>query len=161
MPVTPQQGHFVRSRLYLVDQVAQDAPDEDAVVHLSCLDDGAQAARLSVLWQREVDAQIVDAASWREVAARGLDAPRTFAAYLNAQRWHYVTSTRPRLFQAPHRAGLELHAYQLEPLRKRDEVLARLIELNRVRAEDERRRGVAVARDARKLDEEEDDDGDD
>ncbi|MGK3977765.1 DNA methyltransferase [Sorangium sp. So ce118] len=43
----------------------------------------------------------------------------------------------------------------------RDEVLARLIELNRVRAEDERKRGVAVARDARKLDEEEGDDGDD
>ncbi|WP_437575490.1 Eco57I restriction-modification methylase domain-containing protein [Sorangium sp. So ce887] len=42
----------------------------------------------------------------------------------------------------------------------RDEVLARLIELNRVRAEDERKRGVAVARDARKLDDE-DDDGDD
>ncbi|XXY15448.1 DISARM system SNF2-like helicase DrmD [Sorangium sp. So ce216] len=120
MPVTPQQGHFVRvrSRLYLVDQVAQDAPEEDVVVHLSCLDDDAQGARLSVLWQSEVDAQIVDAASWREVAARGLDAPRTFAAYLNAQRWHCVTSTRPRLFQAPHRAGIELHAYQLEPLRK-------------------------------------------
>ncbi|WP_437606924.1 DNA methyltransferase [Sorangium sp. So ce834] len=42
----------------------------------------------------------------------------------------------------------------------RDEVLARLIELNRVRAEDERRRGVAVARSARTLDEEEDGDGD-
>ncbi|MGK4002223.1 DISARM system SNF2-like helicase DrmD [Sorangium sp. So ce1036] len=120
MSVTPQQGNFVRvrSRLYLVDQVAQDAPDEDAVVHLSCLDDDAQGARLSVLWQSEVDARIVDAASFREVAARGLDAPRTFAAYLNAQRWHCVTSTRPRLFQAPHRAGIELHAYQLEPLRK-------------------------------------------
>ncbi|MGK4002222.1 DNA methyltransferase [Sorangium sp. So ce1036] len=43
----------------------------------------------------------------------------------------------------------------------RDEVLARLIELNRARAEDERRRGVAVARDARTLDDEEDGDGDD
>lgn len=116
----PQQGNFVRvrSRLYLVDQVAQDAPDEDAVVHLSCLDEDAQGARLSVLWQSEVDAQIVDAASWRDVAARGLDEPRTFAAYLHAQRWNCVTSTRPRLFQAPHRAGIELHAYQLEPLRK-------------------------------------------
>ena len=108
----------VRSRLYLVDDVAQGGAGEEAIVHLSCLDEDAQGARLSVLWQSEVDARIVDAASFREVAARGLDEPRTFAAYLHAQRWNCVTSTRPRLFQAPHRAGIELHAYQLEPLRK-------------------------------------------
>ena len=48
----------------------------------------------------------------------GIPQPRTFAAYLHAQRWNCVTSTRPRLFQAPHRAGIELLAYQLEPLRK-------------------------------------------
>jgi len=102
----PQQGNFVRvrSRLYLVDKVADGAPEE-TVVHLSCLDEDAQGARLSVLWQSEVDAQVIDAASWREVAARGLDEPRTFASYLHAQRWNCVTSTRPRLFQSPHRAG--------------------------------------------------------
>jgi len=43
----------------------------------------------------------------------------------------------------------------------RDDVLARLIELNRVRAEDERKRGVVVTRRASEAeDEEEDDDGD-
>jgi hypothetical protein len=112
----PQQGNFVRvrSRLYLVDQVddaAERAPDEDTIVHLSCLDEDAQGARLSVLWQSEVDARIVDAQSFRSVATRGLDDPRTFAAYLHAQRWNCVTSTRPRLFQAPHRAGIELLTY--------------------------------------------------
>lgn len=35
----------------------------------------------------------------------------------------------------------------------RDEVLARLIELNRTRADDERRRGIAVARSPRPTDE--------
>jgi len=116
----PQQGNFVRvrSRLYLVDHVPPGASDDDVVVQLSCLDEDAQGARLSVLWQSEVDAQVVDAATFREVAGRGLDEPRTFAAYLHAQRWNCVTSTRPRLFQAPHRAGIELLAYQLEPLRK-------------------------------------------
>jgi superfamily II DNA or RNA helicase len=104
--------------LYLVDRVDEAAPGDDTVVHLSCLDDDAQGARLSVLWQREIDAEIVDAGSFREVASRGLDAPGTFAAYLHAARWSCVTSTRPRLFQSPHRAGIELHAYQLEPLRK-------------------------------------------
>lgn len=44
----------------------------------------------------------------------------------------------------------------------RDEVLAKLIELNRVRAEDEKRRGVAVARRASEAGEDEEDvDGDD
>lgn len=116
----PQQGNLVRvrSRLYLVDEVDQDAPIDDVIVHLSCLDEDAQGARLSVIWGSEVDACIVGAASFREVAARGLDEPSRFAAYLHAQRWHCVTSTRPRLFQSPHRAGIELHAYQLEPLRK-------------------------------------------
>ncbi len=120
MSVLPQQGNFVRvrSRLYLVDEVSRGAPEEDAVVQLSCLDEDAQGTRLSVLWGSEVDARVVGAASFRDVAARGLDQPRTFAAYLHAQRWHCVTSTRPRLFQSPHRAGIELHAYQLEPLRK-------------------------------------------
>ncbi len=117
--VLPQQGNFVRvrSRLYLVDNVVEEAP-ELTVTHLSCLDEDAQGSRLSVLWQSEVDAHVVDAANWRDVASRGLDNPRTFAAYLHAQRWNCVTSTRPRLFQSPHRAGIELHAYQLEPLRK-------------------------------------------
>lgn len=120
MLAPPQQGNFVRvrSRLYLVDEVTQGAPEEDVVVQLSCLDEDAQGTRLSVLWGSEVDARVVGAATWRDVAARGLDEPRTFDAYLHAQRWHCVTSTRPRLFQSPHRAGIELLAYQLEPLRK-------------------------------------------
>ena len=120
MLACPPQGAFVRvrSRLYLVDEVTQGAPGDEPIAHLSCLDDDAQGTRISVLWQSEVDAQIVDAASFRAVASRGLDDPRTFAAYLHAQRWSCVTSTRPRLFQAPHRAGIELLSYQLEPLRK-------------------------------------------
>jgi superfamily II DNA or RNA helicase len=33
-------------------------------------------------------------------------------------RWNCVTATNPRLFQSPFRAGIQIHAYQLEPLRK-------------------------------------------
>ncbi|MBK8696989.1 MAG: hypothetical protein IPN17_33195, partial [Deltaproteobacteria bacterium] len=43
---------------------------------------------------------------------------RRFAAYLHAQRWNCVTATDPELLQAPHRAGIRIDAYQLEPLRK-------------------------------------------
>jgi ERCC4-related helicase len=52
------------------------------------------------------------------VASRGFDSPDEFAAYLNAIRWNLVTSTNPNLFQAPHRAGIQVMTYQLEPLRK-------------------------------------------
>ncbi len=91
---------------------------EQTLVDLSCLDDDAQGERLSVLWEREVDATILEASLWNNVASRGFDAPDKFAAYLNAIRWNLVTSTNPKLFQAPHRAGIQVMTYQLEPLRK-------------------------------------------
>ena len=50
--------------------------------------------------------------------ARVSTSPKLFAAYLNTLRWNCVTSTDPRLFQSPFRAGIRLDAYQLEPLRK-------------------------------------------
>ena len=52
------------------------------------------------------------------VAKKGFDPPRLFAAYLHTLRWNCVTATDPRLFQSPFRAGIQLDAYQLEPLRK-------------------------------------------
>ena len=56
--------------------------------------------------------------SWQAVAKRGFDDPRLFSAYLHTLRWNCVTSTNPNLFQAPYRAGIEVKAFQLEPLRK-------------------------------------------
>ena len=49
---------------------------------------------------------------------KGFDDPKLFSAWLHTLRWSCVTSTRPELFQAPWRAGIEVKAYQLEPLRK-------------------------------------------
>lgn len=73
---------------------------------------------LEVLWERELDAIVLGATSWSEIANRGFDNPRLFSAYLHTLRWNCVTSTEPKLFQAPYRAGIEVKAYQLEPLRK-------------------------------------------
>ncbi|MBS1982665.1 MAG: hypothetical protein JST16_00720 [Bdellovibrionales bacterium] len=110
----------VRSRRYLVENVnpPQDTRWEQTLVDLSCLDDDAAGERLSVLWEREVDAVVLEASKWNDVANRGFDPPDKFAAYLNAIRWNLVTSTNPKLFQAPHRAGIQVMTYQLEPLRK-------------------------------------------
>ena len=119
--MTPAVGQVVRlrSRQYLVEAVEPPPlPGQQTTVRLSCLDDDAQGVPLDVLWERELDAEVVNAASWKAVAQRGFDEPRMFAAYLHAQRWNCVTSTNARLFQAPYRAGIDVKSYQLEPLRK-------------------------------------------
>ena len=88
------------------------------LVDLSCLDDDAQGEPLSVLWEHEIDARVLDDDGWSSVADKGFDDPELFAAYLRTLSWNCVTATDPNLFQAPFRAGIRIDAYQLEPLRK-------------------------------------------
>ena len=115
----PGQLVRVRSRQYLIEEVAlpQDAQG-DTQVRLACVEDDAQGEPLEVFWEREIDAKLIGAATWDTVVSKGFDNPRYFSAYFHTLRWNCVTSTDPRLFQAPYRAGIEVNAYQLEPLRK-------------------------------------------
>lgn len=118
---TLQTGEIVRvrSRQFLVEAVTPARQgDEQTLVTLSCVDDDAQGERLQVLWERETDARVLKNASWDAVKRLSFDKPRRLAAYLHAQRWNCVTATDPDLFQAPHRAGIQIQPYQLEPLRK-------------------------------------------
>jgi hypothetical protein len=119
LPVLPEPGQIVRvrSRQFLVEEVASQAEDRDTRVRMSCVDDDAQGEELEVLWEREVDAEL-KVASWQAALHKGFDDPTLFSAWLHTLRWNCVTSTRPELFQAPWRAGIEVKAYQLEPLRK-------------------------------------------
>ena len=119
--ILPARGQVVRvrHRQYLVEEVEPSAtPADSALVRLACLDDDAQGQPLEVLWSLEPDAEVLNAAGWGHVAARGFDAPGLFAAYVHTLRWNCVTAANPRLFQAPFRAGIKLDAYQIEPLRK-------------------------------------------
>jgi superfamily II DNA or RNA helicase len=109
----------VRQRQYLVEDVVRPpAPGEATLVRLSCLDDDAQGQPLEVLWEAELDAEVLTGSGWDHLADRGFDPPRLFSAYLHTLRWNCVTATDPRLFQAPFRAGIHIDAYQAEPLRK-------------------------------------------
>jgi superfamily II DNA or RNA helicase len=121
IPPAPGPGQVVRlrQRLYLVDEVI-DPPETDqaTLVRLSCLDDDAQGQALEVLWECEVDAEILSGESWEKLAERGFDPTPMFSAYLHTLRWNCVTATDPKRFQSPFRAGIRLDAYQLEPLRK-------------------------------------------
>jgi superfamily II DNA or RNA helicase len=117
----PERGELVqvRSRRWLVEDVhpAEDA-SHSAVVDLACADDDAQGQQITVFWDYELDRRILEEEGWQDLAARGFDPPRHFAAFLHTLRWNCVTATDPHLFQAPFRAGIKLDAYQMEPLRK-------------------------------------------
>ena len=108
-----------RARRYLVEDVqARLEPGADTVVSMACMEDDAIGARLTVFREREIDFELLGESSWDAVAQRGFDQPKQFAAYLNTLRWNCVTATDAELFQAPYRAGIDVKAYQLEPLRK-------------------------------------------
>lgn len=115
----PGQIARVRQRLYLVEGIVPaPRPQDSTLVRLSCVDDDAQGQQLEVLWEKEIDSEVLSGEAWDAIAKRGFDEQRIFAAYLHTLRWNCVTSTDPRLFQSPFRAGIRLDAYQLEPLRK-------------------------------------------
>src|SRR6185295_12282580 len=114
----PVQGSIarIRQRTYLVEgTVPPPEPQDCTLVRLSCVDDDAQGQQLEVLWEKEVDADILTGEAWESIAQKGFDERQVFASYLHTLRWNCVTSTDPRLFQSPFRAGIRLDAYQLEP----------------------------------------------
>ena len=117
----PEPGELVRvrSRHWLVEEVAPPpAPEQSARVRLACADDDAQGRTVEVFWHCEIDRRILEREGWADLAARGFDPPRQFAAFLHTLRWNSVTATDPNLFQSPFRAGIRIDAYQMEPLRK-------------------------------------------
>lgn len=115
----PEVGDLVqvRSRRWLVEEVAGIGP-KSTRVRLACAEDDAQEEALEVFWESELDRCILQEEGWRDLAAKGFDAPRQFAAYFHTLRWSCVTATDPNLFQSPFRAGIQLDSYQMEPLRK-------------------------------------------
>jgi superfamily II DNA or RNA helicase len=117
----PKPGELVqvRSRRWLVEEVLQPEPGGgSALIRLACADDDAQGQELDVLWDYELDRQILEQEGWADLASRGFDDPRFFAAFLHTLQWNSVTATDPSLFQSPFRAGITIDSYQMEPLRK-------------------------------------------
>lgn len=114
-----QSGQLVRvrTRHWLVADDPSCSP-LGTWVRLACVDDDAQGDTLEVIWEVELDGEILTDEAWAKIGQKGFDDPRQFAAYFNSLRWHCVTTTDPKLFQSPFRAGIKIDAYQLEPLRK-------------------------------------------
>src|SRR4051812_42391783 len=120
IPPVPGEIVRVRSRRYLVEAVEppERGTGDQTLIRLSCLEDDAEGEPLEVLWEKELDGQRINDADWSKLAQGQFDPPQWFAAYYRTLRWNSVTSTDPKLFQAPYRAGIRIDAYQLEPLRK-------------------------------------------
>ncbi|MCG3134078.1 MAG: RNA polymerase-associated protein RapA [Planctomycetes bacterium] len=117
----PKTGDVVRvrSRRWLVEEVVPAATaGQSPLVRLACADDDAQGTTLDVLWDYEIDRQVLRAEGWADLGKRDFDAPTQFAAFLHTMRWNCVTATDPNLFQSPFRAGIKIDSYQMEPLRK-------------------------------------------
>ena len=116
----PRIGELVqvRSRRWLVEDVIGADPGESPRVELACADDDAQGQSLTVFWDYELDRRILEDEGWTDLASKGFDSPRWFAAFFHTLRWNCSTATDPGLFQAPFRAGITIDAYQMEPLRK-------------------------------------------
>jgi ERCC4-related helicase len=118
----PSTGDIVRarSRVHVVES-AQWAP-YGTTVELACLEDASQGELTSVLWEAELDARILTSQAWESIGlkhgSRDFDSREFFASFYNTLRWHCVTATDPNLFQSPFRAGINMDAYQLEPLHK-------------------------------------------
>jgi superfamily II DNA or RNA helicase len=87
-------------------------------VRLACADDDAQGQTLDIFWNYEPDRLILEEEGWADLAGKGFDSPKMFAAFFHTLRWNCVTATDPNLFQSPFRAGIKIDAYQMEPLRK-------------------------------------------
>ena len=117
----PEVGELVRvrSRRWLVEEVVPPSNGAaSSLVRLACADDDAQGQALDVYWDYELDRAILQEEGWKDLAAKGFDPPRHFAAFLHTLQWNCITATDPALFQAPFRAGIKIDAYQMEPLRK-------------------------------------------
>lgn len=119
--IHPAPGSFValRHRHWLVEAITlPPVPGASAVVELSCIDDDAPGADLTVLWEAEPDARLLGDDPWAGVGQADFDPAERFGAYLRTLRWNCVTATDPAVLQAPFRAGIRVEPYQLEPLRK-------------------------------------------
>lgn len=109
----------VRARPWLVEEVVPpEAAGEATLVRLLGAEEDNVERRLVVLWEKELDAELLAESSFEKLGDRGFDPRPLFAGYLLNLRWRTVTAAFPHLLQAPFRAGIKLEPYQLEPLVK-------------------------------------------
>ncbi|MGB1252181.1 MAG: DISARM system SNF2-like helicase DrmD [Candidatus Promineifilaceae bacterium] len=131
MPSTPNipkigQLAIVRNRQFVVDAVSDGTinngltepftapPVQQHLVSLTSVEDDALGEALQVIWELEPGARIVEQNSLPNPV--GFDTPTRFDAFMNAVRWGIISAEDDQILQSPFRSGVELKAYQLDPL---------------------------------------------
>ena len=130
-PSLPEAGQVVEVRgstwavANVVAQGLPRSPADDATAHLShvvdlqSLDEDRLGEQLSVVWELEVGHTVTPAQGLPDlIHAQEFDEPATLAGFIDAMRWGAVTSADPNRYQAPFWSGVNVEAYQLEPLRR-------------------------------------------
>ncbi|MFM9262541.1 DISARM system SNF2-like helicase DrmD [Rhodococcus sp. 5A-K4] len=130
-PRLPEHGQVVevRGSTWAVASVqAQGLPRSSAddaiaqlnhVVELQSLDEDRLGEQLSVVWELEVGHTVTPAQGLPDrISTESFDDPTTLAGFVDAMRWGAVTSADPNRYQAPFWSGVNIEAYQLEPLRR-------------------------------------------
>ena len=130
-PPLPEAGQVVEARgsTWAVASVRAQglprSPADDAmaqlshVVDLQSLDEDRLDETLSVVWELEVGHTVSLAQGLPErMQPSAFDDPVTLAGFVDALRWGAVTSADPNRYQAPFWSGVNVEAYQLEPLRR-------------------------------------------
>ena len=131
MPTVPEPGQVVevRGSTWAVANVrVQGLPrspaDESAsrlshVVDLQSLAEDRLNETLSIVWELEVGHTVTPAQGLpSSINPDSFDDPITLAGFIDAMRWGAVTSADPNRYQAPFWSGVNVEAYQLEPLRR-------------------------------------------
>lgn len=89
------------------------------VVDLQSLDEDRLSETLSVVWELEVGHTVTPAQGLPDnINPASFDDPDKLAGFIDAMRWGAVTSADPNRYQAPFWSGVNVEAYQLEPLRR-------------------------------------------
>ena len=89
------------------------------MVDLQSLDEDRLGEQLAVVWELEVGHTVTPAQGLPDVInVDAFDDPTTLAGFIDAMRWGAVTSADPNRYQAPFWSGVNVEAYQLEPLRR-------------------------------------------
>jgi superfamily II DNA/RNA helicase len=126
-PDLPQLGQVVsvRGSTWAVTEVREQAatPGSAArpthVVALQSLAEDHLGTELRVIWELEVGHAPLPAHGLPEtLSPETFDDPNRLAAFVDAVRWGAVTSARADAYQSPFRSGVNLEAFQLEPLRR-------------------------------------------
>ncbi|MBN8595640.1 MAG: DISARM system SNF2-like helicase DrmD [Anaerolineae bacterium] len=118
----PEQGQIVsvRRRMYTVTEVRPSSIASPTVelpmnlITLASVEDDALGESIQVLWETEVNAQIIERAELPSLS--GFDTPERLDTFLDAVRWGSASQADRAALQAPFRSGIQLQDYQLNPL---------------------------------------------